>query len=153
LSADGNALSVGVSTVAAGVPELPRAYEEARLAIETLDGRAGVVALPRVAPFDYLVLRADQTVRRLVDERLRAFLEEDRGKNGGLSETVRAFADADMNLRLAAQRLHVHPNTAQYRLRRIEERTGRNPRRVSDLLDLLVAITLDRSGAAPTDLI
>jgi DNA-binding PucR family transcriptional regulator len=58
-----------------------------------------------------------------------------------------------MNLRLAAQRLHVHPNTAQYRLRRIEERTGRNPRRVSDLLDLLVAITLDRSGAAPTDLI
>ena len=30
----------------------------------------------------------------------------------------------------AAERLQVHPNTAQYRLRRIEERTGRNPRRV-----------------------
>ena len=26
---------------------------------------------------------------------------------------------------------------------RIEERTGRNPRRVADLLDLLVAIALD----------
>jgi len=37
----------------------------------------------------------------------------------------------------------VQPNTAQYRLRRIEERTGRNPRRISDLVDLLVAIALD----------
>ena len=46
-------------------------------------------------------------------------------------------------VRLAAKRLQVHSNTAQYRLRRIEERSGRNPRRLSDLLDLLVAIALD----------
>ena len=44
---------------------------------------------------------------------------------------------------MAAERLQVHPNTAQYRLRRIEERTGRNPRRIADLLDLLVAIALN----------
>jgi sugar diacid utilization regulator len=37
----------------------------------------------------------------------------------------------------------VHPNTAQYRLRRIQQRSGRNPRRVADLLDLLVAMELD----------
>ena len=37
----------------------------------------------------------------------------------------------------------MHPNTAQYRLRRIEERSGRNPRKLADLLDLLVAIALD----------
>ena len=36
----------------------------------------------------------------------------------------------------------MHPNTAQYRLRRIEERTGRNPRRIADLVDLLSAIAL-----------
>jgi sugar diacid utilization regulator len=41
----------------------------------------------------------------------------------------------------------VHPNTAQYRLRRVQERSGRNPRRIADLLDLLVAMTLD-DGAA-----
>jgi PucR C-terminal helix-turn-helix domain len=35
------------------------------------------------------------------------------------------------------------PNTAQYRLRRNEERTGRNPRQIADLLDLLFAIELD----------
>ena len=51
---------------------------------------------------------------------------------------------------MAAERLQVHPNTAQYRLRRIEERTGRNPRRISDLLDLLVTIALDDALTAPS---
>ena len=44
---------------------------------------------------------------------------------------------------VAAERQQIHPNTAQYRLRCIEERSGRNPRRLADLLDLLVAIALD----------
>jgi DNA-binding PucR family transcriptional regulator len=51
---------------------------------------------------------------------------------------------------MAAERLQVHPNTAQYRLRRIEERTGRNPRRIADLLDLLVTIALDDALTAPS---
>ena len=96
-------------------------------------GAADAVRLPRPA----------RQRHRLVNPRLRAFLDEDRRRGRVLTETIRAVADADLNLRMAAERLQVHPNTAQYRLRRIEERTGRNPRRISDLLDLLVTIALD----------
>jgi sugar diacid utilization regulator len=60
-----------------------------------------------------------------------------------LCDTIRAFAGADLRLRETAERLHVHPNTAQYRLRRIQERTKRNPRRIADLIELLVAIQLE----------
>jgi DNA-binding PucR family transcriptional regulator len=143
LQAEGMALAMGIGTVAADVTELPRAYREARTALEALAGEAGVSALPRLSAFSYLALRADETARRLVDTSLRAFLAEDRSRGGTLVATIRAFADADLNLRVAAERLHVHPNTAQYRLRRIQERTGRNPRRIADLLDLLVAIAMD----------
>jgi DNA-binding PucR family transcriptional regulator len=143
LRANGVTLAVGVSTVAAGVAELPRAYQEATVALADVGVEGGVVALPRLSPFDYLALRADDTARRLVDPRLRAFLADDRARGGALVETARVFADADLNLRVAAERLRVHPNTAQYRLRRIEERTGRNPRRIADLVDLLVAIALE----------
>jgi sugar diacid utilization regulator len=66
-----------------------------------------------------------------------------------LSTTQEEFARSDMNLRAAAGKLHIHPNTALYRLRRIEERTGRNPRRVADLFDLIVAIALARADAVP----
>ena len=85
----------------------------------------------------------DGTARRLVNPRLRAFLDEDRERGRVLTATIQALAAADLNVRLAAERLQVHPNTAQYRVRRIEERTGRNPRHIADLLDLLVAIALD----------
>jgi hypothetical protein len=84
---------------------------------------------------------------RLVNPRPRAFLDEDRRRGRVLTETICAVADANVNLCVAAERLQVHPNTAQYRLRRIEERTGRNPRRIADLLDLLVAIALDDAFA------
>ena len=148
LRREGTTLAMGISTVANGVAELPRACLEARTALGSVTDGGGLVALPRLSPLDYLVLRADDTARWLVDARLRAFLHDDRARGGVLTATVRAFADANLNLRLAAARLQVHPNTAQYRLRRIQERTGRNPRRVADLLDLLVAIELDGNDPA-----
>jgi hypothetical protein len=146
LRREGTPLAMGISTVAGGVADLPRACLEARTALESVADGGGVVALPRLSPLDYLLLRADDTAWWLVDARLRAFLDADRARGGVLVATVRAFAGADLNLRLAAGRLQVHPNTAQYRLRRIQERTGRNPRRIGDLLDLLVAIELDAAA-------
>jgi sugar diacid utilization regulator len=146
---DGISLAVGVGTVAAGVAGLPGAYREARTALADVPAGGGVVALPRLSPFEYLALKADETARRLVDPRLRGFLAADLARGGVLVETTRAFADADLNLRLAAERLRVHPNTALYRLRKVEERTGRNPRRIADLLDLLVAMALFNTVDGP----
>jgi hypothetical protein len=146
VSQEGIPLAIGVSTIASGVDELPRAYAEARAAVGLVRDGGGMAALPRLSPFDYLTLRADDTAHRLVDSRVRALVEEDREdgtRRGALIETIRAFAEANLNVRAAAERLWVHPNTVQYRLKRIEERTGRNPRNISDLLQVLVAATLD----------
>ena len=49
LSSDGVPLAVGISTLAGSVAELARAHVEAREALESLSGRPGVVALPRLA--------------------------------------------------------------------------------------------------------
>jgi DNA-binding PucR family transcriptional regulator len=136
-------LVFGVSTPATGVAELPRAYDEARSALECVAGARGVAALPLMSPFRYLTASAPETARRLVDPGLRSFLAEDRARGGALRETIRALAAADLCLNAAAERLQVHPNTAKYRLARIEERTGRNPRRVADLLELLTAMELE----------
>jgi sugar diacid utilization regulator len=142
LRQEGMPVAIGISTLAGGVGELPRAHAEARAALDLLGETGGVAALPRLSPFQYLVLRADDTAVRLVDPDLRGFLDEDRDRGGVLTATIRAFAAADLNLRAAAEELQIHPNTARYRLSRVEERTGRNPRRIADLLDLLIAIAL-----------
>ena len=145
LREEGLSLAAGVSTLAAGPAELPRAYQEARAALECVADRGSLAALPGLSPLAYLALHAGETVRRLVDPRVRAFLAEDRVRGGRLRDTIRAIADSDLKLRPAAARLQIHPNTAQYRLRRVEERSGRNPRRVNDLIDLLVAMALEES--------
>ena len=78
--------------------------QEARSALECIVGDGGgVVALPRLSPFGYLALRADDTARRLVDPRVREFLDEDRARGGVLTATIRAFADADLNVNAAAE--------------------------------------------------
>jgi PucR C-terminal helix-turn-helix domain/GGDEF-like domain len=147
---EGIMLALGVSTVIGGVHGIPRAYQEARAVIEYLPEDGGVAALPRLSAFQYLTLRADATARNLVDPRITALLDEDDERGGVITATIRAFAAADLNLRAAAERLQIHHNTAQYRLRRIEERTGRNPRHINDLVDLLVAIAL-RDALVATD--
>jgi DNA-binding PucR family transcriptional regulator len=144
LRREGVQLAIGVSALANGVKDLPRAYHEAREAVDRVREEGGVAALPRLSPFDYLLRRNDETARRLLDPELRRFLDDDRGRGSVLCETIRAFAGADLRLRETAERLHVHPNTAQYRLRRIQERTKRNPRHIADLMELLVAIQLER---------
>jgi DNA-binding PucR family transcriptional regulator len=143
LRAEGVELTIAVSTVANGLSELGPALLEARTVLQSCERAAGVVALPRTSAFDYLVLRAEATASRLVGPRTQAFLDEDRARGGVLTSTVRALADADLNVSLLAQRLHIHPNTAHYRLGRIRQLTGRNPRRIADLLELIVAIELD----------
>jgi hypothetical protein len=142
LADDDIPLAIGVSTVVTEVSALPAAHREARAALDLLPSDGGVAALPRLSAFEYLALRADPTATHLVDPRVRAFIAEDRARGGVLIATIRAFAASDLNLRTTAARLQIHHNTAQYRLRRVTERTAHNPRHIEDLIALLVAISL-----------
>ncbi|WP_102144870.1 PucR family transcriptional regulator [Mycobacterium hubeiense] len=54
---------------------------------------------------------------RLVDPRVRELREH----NPMLAETLQAYLDGFGDIAAVAQRLHVHPNTVRYRVRRIEK--------------------------------
>jgi len=136
------AVRVGVSTEHDGLARVPLAYTEARRAAEGAGPDGGVVSLSELSPTDYLASHADEVAARLVPEAVRSFIAEDIARDGALIDTVLAYADADMNLARAAQRLHIHVNTARYRLSRIAERTGCEPRSLSDMLDLVLAIKM-----------
>jgi hypothetical protein len=52
---------------------------------------------------------------------LRQLIEHDRKRGGELAPSLLAWLEAGQNVQSAAERLHVHPNTLRYRLRRIRE--------------------------------
>jgi PucR C-terminal helix-turn-helix domain/GGDEF-like domain len=142
LGESGLPLAIGVSTVQDGLERVPAAYREACAARDRLGARGGVVSLPMLSAFDYLTLMGGETARGLISEAVWEFVQQDLAEGGDLSRTLLAYVAADLNARAASERLHVHVNTAHYRLGKIAERTGCDLRKISDVLELLIAIKL-----------
>jgi sugar diacid utilization regulator len=141
-------LAIGVSTVHSGLREIPEAYAEAQVARDALGPGGGVLALPLLSAFDYLVLREAQTAQRLIRPQVRRFVTEDLAAGSTLITTLVTYAESDLNAKVAAQRLHLHVNTAYYRLEKIAERTGYDLRRLADVVELLIAVRLLRAAPA-----
>ena len=135
-------LALGVSTVHTTLAGAADAYREAARARALLAGAPGVVALPAMSVLDYMMLDSGPAARRLLPEALARFVADDAEHGGTLVATLRAYVAAGLNVKQAAEDLHVHVNTAQYRLAKIAERTSTDLRRGSDVIELLVAARL-----------
>lgn len=66
-------------------------------------------------------IRNEEYYRNTSIEKLR---EYDKKNNSNLLETLRIFLESDSNVRDAANKIHVHVNTLNYRLKRITEIAG-----------------------------
>jgi len=130
---------VGVSPTYATVDHTPRAVRLARIAMQNLQA-------PGVAQFDDsplgVLVAADPAVARDLVLRVfgRLLALDDRAV---LLATVEAWLDAGGSATAAGQALFCHPNTVRYRLRRVEELTGRSvdvPRAAAELAVALHAL-------------
>ena len=145
----------GGTLLAAGdagpLSELGEILEELRL-VADLGARLGRTG--EVEPGEYLPElllargpRVAQMVRRRVLGPLEAYAER---RSSELVETLDAFVRSGLDRRRAAAEIHVHPNTLDYRLRRIAELTGLDLRRPDDLTLVVLALRqaeLEDSGA------
>jgi sugar diacid utilization regulator len=135
-------LAIGVSTIHPGLASVVSAYREARGAAECLGPSGGVLALPALSAFDYLISFRDATAERLVSEASQRFVQDDLEHGGVLTGTILAYVDCNLNVKAMSERLYIHSNTAHHRLNRIAEQTGLDLRKLEDVLDLVVAIRL-----------
>jgi sugar diacid utilization regulator len=135
-------LSVAVSTKVSGLGQVPDAYREANTIRAARLSAPGVVALSELSAFEFLTIRADPTASRLIAPAVHEFVAQDAQEGGSLIATLREYVACDLNARRAAENLHIHVNTAHYRLARIAERTGLDLRRVNDLIEILIAARL-----------
>jgi DNA-binding PucR family transcriptional regulator len=117
----------------------------------------GVLAVNEHVP-ELLLARSPQ-LGRTVERRALGPLEDyAERRSADLLDTLETFMAADLDRRAAAELLHVHPNTLDYRLKRIEELTGLAVSRPDDLALLALALkhrTMRRrsdSGEATGDL-
>ena len=148
-------LAAGISTCHVLPGGALDALTDAREARDRVPTGGGMLALPTLTALGWMTLRAGPTTWTLVHERVRRFLEEDAREGGTLLHTFRSYVASDLNVKLAARRLHLHVNTARYRLGRISERTGLDLRVLDDVIALHVAAMLHEQrlgdSSAPPD--
>lgn len=68
-------------------------------------------------------------------------------KKGELQETLLHFIEENGELNQVAAKLYIHRNTLRYRLSKIHELTGKDPRKIKDLLELYISKYLYQLGS------
>ena len=141
-------IAVGVSTTVSRLAHIPDAYREACLARIAAGAAPGVLSLSDMTAFEYLTMTRDPTAGRMISPAIHEFVAQDAAEGGPLITTLREYVACDLNARRAAEQLHIHVNTAHYRLARIAERTGCDLHRIGDLIEILIAARLADAGPA-----
>lgn len=136
----GTAALIGLSNDVPSTSHIPRALDEARLALDFADVADRVVPFARISFRQMLVTHARDGLHSALPGWLEDFQTADERAGGALSATLAAYGDADMNVLKAAKALGLHPNTIYARMQRIEKITGLSPTNYHGLTEMLLAI-------------
>jgi len=131
-----------------------RSFHEARCALEALalgvasaDGNGSAPEKTRVATykdlgsFQLLLSLQDDEALRLFCDSILGPIEASEGPYGGeLMRSLEAFIEENGQWERAARRLYCHRHTLRYRIRRVEELTGRNLGSARDRIEFWLAL-------------
>jgi len=155
----GTPLNIGVGRPVPGA-DARRTFHEARCAVEALAMGADLstengaprngarpAAAPRVATYKdlgsfqlLLSLQEDEALRLFCDSILGP-IEASEGHYGGeLMRSLEAFIEENGQWERAARRLYCHRHTLRYRIRRVEELTGRDLSSARDRIEFWLAL-------------
>ena len=148
-ASDERALEQSKATFAVGLQmpreQLARAVDDLRLLVD-IAARTGLRR--RVHDAEFLLERSlarapaiDDALERVV---VAPLAEHDAAHGSELVRTLRSFVDNGLRRKLAAQKLHIHPNTLDCRLARIRHLTSLDLGRPEDLAQVVVAVSRHR---------
>ena len=102
---------------------------------------AGLATYRDLGSFQLLLSLQDDEALRLFCDSVLAPIEEGDGAYGGeLTRSLEAFIECNGQWERAARRLYCHRHTLRYRIRRVEELTGRSLASARDRIDFWLAL-------------
>jgi len=132
----GEDLSAGLGRPRESITELSGSYREASIALAAARaGSSSPLAVYGEVLIEELILRERAVARRLA----RTILEP-LDPHPDLLATLVAYMEHGPSLPAVAKRLYLHPNTVAYRLARVKELTGRDPKSPAGVAELFLAL-------------
>ncbi len=138
----------GVSPPYRSLADTPRALHLAQAARAGLPPGQAEVRAFNPSPLAALMVREPDEGRRLAEEVLGAVLGLPPEDRAPLLDTLNAYLDHAGSAERAAEVLYCHPNTVRYRLRRVQELTGRSlsdPHGIAELAAAAYALSLNNA--------
>jgi DNA-binding PucR family transcriptional regulator len=133
---------VGVSPPFDNLAETAQALRYARIALTARDASGGNVTVFDDSVLGVAAVSAPEVTSKLADIVLGPFADLSADEKDVLFTTFRTWVDHDGSLPKTAAALYCHPNTVRYRLRRVEERSGRSLTVPRDLAELCLAFEI-----------
>jgi purine catabolism regulator len=131
----------------AAIADLRRAFHEARCALEASalaangEGPPDVASYRDLGAFQLLLALQDDESLRLYCDSVLGPLQDGGGEYGDeLVRSLEAFIESNGQWERAARELYCHRHTLRYRIRRIEELTGRDLGRARDRIEFWLAL-------------
>ncbi len=134
------AARVGVSAVFSRLDKAPDGRRQARVACAAATPGSRQVLRFDEHPLAVLLASGPEPARALVDAVLAPVLALPADDRAVILDTARTWLAEGGSTSLAARQLHVHRNTVRYRIRRLEEVTGRDLAKPVDAAELYVAL-------------
>ena len=140
---------VGVSAPYVGLDRTPAALRQARLALAAAAPGAGKLIRYERAPVQILLASAPDAASAVAHAILGPVLDLPAAERDTLLSTLRTWFEEHGATSAAAARLFVHRNTVRYRLRRIEDLTGRSLAQPTGVAELHLALEAARIVEPP----
>jgi carbohydrate diacid regulator len=140
LKVSGGKVLIGSGGLAENIKELKSSFYQAKRAI-----MVGSKLQPDTSFYQYEEYQLEVMLAKLAqdeeDKSAFSYYHKllDQGKTGELIHTLEAYIREGGELNKIADSLFIHRNTLRYRLEKITELTGKDPRNIKDLIELYIA--------------
>lgn len=132
-------LSAGIGRYHAGTRGISKSFKDAKRAFEIAKKENKILFYEQLG-IELFIEELSAEIKQEFMERIFPFYE-DKEEMDKVIETLKTFFDSNQSLADAAEKLYIHKNTLQYRLKRIKDLTGYDPRKFLDAILLYIAMS------------
>jgi carbohydrate diacid regulator len=139
-------VTIGIGEYHEGIRGLNKSFKEATQALDVgtrLEGAGDIYYINDLGIGRLLAEIRNNTQREIIRNTFYS-TKDKRGKkmNDILLDTLKSFFDNNLSISKTAQAIYAHRNTLLYRLRRIKEITGLDPKKFDDAMQLRMALKM-----------
>ncbi|WP_425804363.1 PucR family transcriptional regulator [Desulfitobacterium sp. Sab5] len=132
----------GVGSVVAAVTDLYKSYQEAKVALELgkVFGRRPVCYFEEMGFLKFIFTQPALELQEFSERIIGPLLKFDLETEADLLNSLRVYMDCKCQITECAKALYIHENTLRNRIKKIEQLTGFDLRRVDHLVNVYIAL-------------